>query len=70
MAPAWAADCDEAMDEAGYDGITVDLGSAYRAYAHVMNIGFASLPDEAVRSQISRRDLTASAGGKSDPTWR
>ncbi|WP_331729099.1 transcriptional regulator (plasmid) [Streptomyces sp. NBC_01003] len=42
MVQAWAADDDEAMDEAWFDGITVDLGSDYGAYEYVMNIGFAA----------------------------
>lgn len=42
MVDAWAADDDEAMDEAWFDGITVDLGSDYGAYEYVMNIGFAA----------------------------
>lgn len=42
MVQAWAADDDEAMDEAWFDGITVDLGSDYGAYVYVMNIGFAA----------------------------
>ncbi|MGX1676306.1 transcriptional regulator [Streptomyces sp. NPDC055400] len=42
MVQAWAADDDEAMDEAWFDEITVDLGSDYGAYEYVMNIGFAA----------------------------
>ncbi|MFD3481477.1 transcriptional regulator [Streptomyces sp. NPDC058695] len=42
MVQAWAANDDEAMDEAWFDGITVDLGSDYGAYEYVMNIGFAA----------------------------
>ena len=42
MVAAWAADDDEAMDEAWFIGITADLGSDYGAYEYVMNIGFAA----------------------------
>jgi hypothetical protein len=42
MVQAWAADDDEAMDEAWFDEITVDLGSDYGAYEYVTNIGFAA----------------------------
>ncbi|MFF2654297.1 transcriptional regulator [Streptomyces sp. NPDC058045] len=39
---AWAADDDQAMDEAWFMGITTDLGSDYGSYEYVMNIGFAA----------------------------
>jgi uncharacterized protein YndB with AHSA1/START domain len=42
LVQAWAADDDEAMDEAWFDGITTDLGSDYGAYEYVTNIGFAA----------------------------
>lgn len=42
MVQAWAADDNEAMDEAWFDGITTDLGSDYDAYEYVMNVGFAA----------------------------
>ncbi|MDR3084485.1 MAG: transcriptional regulator [Streptomyces sp.] len=42
MVTAWVADDDQAMDEAWFTGITVDLGSEYGAYEYVMNIGFAA----------------------------
>ncbi|MET7520481.1 transcriptional regulator [Streptomyces sp. NPDC005480] len=42
MVDAWAADDDEAMDEAWFDNITADLGSDYGAYEYGTNIGFAA----------------------------
>jgi hypothetical protein len=42
MVDAWAADDDDAMDEAWFDGITTDLGSDFGAYEYVTNIGFAA----------------------------
>lgn len=42
MVQAWAADDDEAMDEAWFDGITTDPGSDYGGYEYVMNVGFAA----------------------------
>ncbi|MFF1595076.1 hypothetical protein ACFVY0_44565 [Streptomyces sp. NPDC058286] len=42
MVDAWAADEDEAMDEAWSDGITAGLGSGYGAYEYGPDIGFAA----------------------------
>jgi hypothetical protein len=42
MVDAWAADDDEAMDEAWFDNITAHLGSDYGACEYGTNIGFAA----------------------------
>lgn len=39
---AWAADDDQALDEAWVSGVVVDLGSQWGQYEYVTNIGFAA----------------------------
>ncbi|MFA3842912.1 hypothetical protein [Streptomyces aureus] len=61
MVQAWAADDDEAMDEAWFDGITVDLGSDYGAYEYVMNIARDGGYAEYVTAPVARvHDMTES----------
>ncbi|MFD9904022.1 transcriptional regulator [Streptomyces sp. NPDC059063] len=39
---AWAADDDQALDDAWFGDVTIELGSEYGSYEYVSNIGFAA----------------------------